>query len=99
VRYRNKKGRRPKRYKRSRPNRRPIRCSWHFTRDRACKNPGQWFVWPVLKASARPPKPRASCRYHIVNIFNRFRKEHKRFIVERVPDWKSVGKVEEELEG
>jgi len=50
-RYLNKKGLRPKRYKRSNPQRKPIRCSWKITRARKCKNPGQWMVKPVYRAS------------------------------------------------
>jgi len=94
-RYLNKKGLRPKRYKRSNPQRKPIRCSWKITRARKCKNPGQWMVKPVYRASRHAPLARAACRDHVVGVMNRF--GSKKFTVTRVPDWISPKQWEEEV--
>jgi len=87
-RYLNKKGLRPKRYKRSNPQRKPIRCSWKITRARKCKNPGQWMVKPVYRASRYETLARPACRYHIVNVMNRF--ESGKFEVIRIPEWRKA---------
>jgi len=97
VRYRNKKGRRPKRYKRSDPQRKPIRCSWWLSERRKCRNPGQWLVRP-LEAGGPERMQKAVCRMHIVNVFNRYKKNGgkvAKFYVERIPEWRSVRELEE----
>ena len=83
----NKKGLRPKRYKRSNPQRKPIRCSWRFTPSRKCKNPAQWMVKPIYRAS-RKVLARSTCRNHIACVMNWF--ESKKFTVVRIPDWRKA---------
>ncbi len=92
----NKKGLRPKRYKRSNPQRKPIRCSWRITRARKCKNPGQWLVKPIYRASRHETLARPACRNHIAQVLNSFKSD--RFTVMRVPNWISAKQWEEEVE-
>ncbi len=92
----NKKGLRPKRYKQSNPQRKPIRCSWRITRARKCKNPGQWMVKPIYRASRYETLARPACRSHVVNVMNQLKS--KKFTVTRVPNWISAKQWEEEVE-
>jgi len=72
-RYLNKKGLRPKRYKRSNPQRKPTRCCHKFTPTRKCKNPASWMVKPIYRPSRYETLAKPTCRYHIVNVLNRFK--------------------------
>lgn len=87
-RHLNKKGLRPKRYKQSNPQRKPTRCSHRFTPSRKCKFPASWMVKPIYRPSRHETLGKPTCRYHIVNVLNRFKS--LKFEVTRIPEWKKA---------